>query len=155
MNDLTTDYQRLMLHAHFEEVCQLPKSRAAILHMCDLLRAADPEFFSDNGAFEGQSDDDDYNYMDFELAVEMLKQIHLSTLFVDNSPGYAAALNHFGVPQCANERHRGDTVSELLSALQSYISFDVRMVYLMDDSKPDTPQSSLSSFGHVDDSTRP
>jgi hypothetical protein len=134
MTDLTTTTQRLMLHAHFEKVCEFPISRNAILHLCELLLAHDPEFFSENAAFAYCYEDEYVAYNDFDLAVQMLREIYAQGLFVDNVPGFYAALGKFGVPHISADRHWGDCISELLCALESYVHFQVTMTAFTCDS---------------------
>ena len=130
--NLTSNPHRLMMHAYFERVCELPESRRSIRIMCEHILDVNPNFFSDNEGFEEQYDDSSYDYTEFDLALVMLKQVHFATLFEDNTAGYHAALSKFNVPECRNEEVWGDTVSELLDAISSYVNFDIRTNYVMD-----------------------
>jgi hypothetical protein len=123
ISTLTQDIKRLSLHANFEKACTLPYAKSAIEHLCALIHTADEDFFSNNGAFEAFYEDEYATYSDFELMVHMLKELHVHTLFEDNTSDFFNAMSRYGIPSLPDEDNWGDSVDQLLDALASYWNF--------------------------------
>lgn len=124
MITLTQDISRLTLHANFERACLLPDASVSITHLCALLRQVDPDFFTNNGAFEAFYGNEFHDYTDFDLMVTALMDIHTETLLEDNTAGFYHALGHYGIPDLPDEANWGDSVDQLLDALLSYFNHD-------------------------------
>jgi hypothetical protein len=135
MIELAQDIQRLMLYAKFEAVCAISPCKEAILNLCAQIRNADPNFFSDNEAFESWHEDDNLEFTDFDLMVAVLKNLHMTRLHVDDSStAFYSVLSHYAIPELDGEARWGEAIDTILDVLANSFEFTVTMHSITDSS---------------------